>query len=54
MVLFISHRFATVHRADHIVVLLEGQVAEQGPHDELMAIGGLYAELYTLQSEQFA
>jgi ATP-binding cassette, subfamily B, bacterial len=54
MVLFISHRFATVHRADHILVLLEGQVAEQGTHDELMALGGLYAELYTLQAQQFA
>jgi ATP-binding cassette, subfamily B, bacterial len=54
MVLFISHRFATVHRADHILVMLEGQVAERGTHDELMALRGLYAELYTLQAEHFA
>jgi ATP-binding cassette, subfamily B, bacterial len=54
MVLFISHRFATVHRADHIVVMLEGRVAEHGTHDELMAMHGLYAELYSLQAEQFS
>jgi ATP-binding cassette, subfamily B, bacterial len=54
MVLFISHRFATVHRADHILVMLEGQVAERGTHQELMALRGLYAELYTLQAEQFS
>jgi ATP-binding cassette, subfamily B, bacterial len=54
MVLFVSHRFATVHQADHIVVLLEGQVAEHGTHEELLSLGGLYAELYTLQAEQFS
>ena len=54
MVVFISHRFATVRRADQIIVLLEGQVAEQGDHDELMALGGVYAELYSLQAEQFS
>ena len=54
MVVFISHRFATVRRADQIIVLLEGQVAEQGNHDELMALGGVYAELYSLQAEQFS
>ena len=54
MVLFISHRFATVHRADHIIVLINGLIVEQGKHADLMALGGVYAELYTLQAEQFA
>lgn len=54
MVLFISHRFATVHRADHIIVLINGLIVEQGTHAELMELGGVYAELYTLQAGQFA
>lgn len=54
MVLFISHRFATVHRADHIIVLINGLIVEQGKHAELMNLGGVYAELYTLQADQFA
>jgi ATP-binding cassette subfamily B protein len=53
MVVFISHRFATVRRADQILVLLDGRVAERGAHEELMALGGVYAELYSIQSEQF-
>ena len=53
MVVFISHRFATVRRADQILVLLDGRVVERGAHDELMALGGVYAELYSIQSEQF-
>jgi ATP-binding cassette, subfamily B, bacterial len=54
LVVFISHRFATVRRADQIIVLLDGQVAEHGKHDDLMALGGVYAELYSLQAEQFS
>jgi ATP-binding cassette subfamily B protein len=54
MVVFISHRFATVRRADHIIVLLDGRIAEQGNHDDLMAIGGVYAELYEMQAERFS
>ena len=54
MVLFISHRFATVHRADHIIVLIGGRVAEEGNHADLMAQGGVYSELYALQADQFA
>jgi ATP-binding cassette subfamily B protein len=54
MVVFISHRFATVRRADQILVLLDGRVVERGDHDELMAIGGVYAELYSIQSDHFA
>lgn len=53
MVVFISHRFATVRRADLILLLLDGRVAERGTHDELMALGAVYAELYTMQAEQF-
>lgn len=48
--LFISHRFSTVRGADRIIVLDDGQVVEQGTHDDLMAADGLYADLYRLQS----
>ena len=49
MVLLISHRFSTVRMANRIVVLQEGGIAEEGTHDELLAAGGLYAELYRTQ-----
>ncbi|MBM7075023.1 ABC transporter ATP-binding protein [Micromonospora humida] len=52
--ILISHRFATVRRADHIVVLAQGRVVEQGSHAELLARGGRYARLFTLQAERFA
>lgn len=45
----VSHRFSTVRMADHIVVLDGARVVEQGSHVELLAHGGLYAELYRLQ-----
>ena len=49
----ISHRFSTVRRADRIVVLDGGRISEQGSHDELMAAGGQYAELFALQARRF-
>ena len=51
--LLISHRFSTVRSADRIYVLHEGQVVEQGSHDELMAQGGRYAELFDLQASSY-
>lgn len=45
----ISHRVSTVRHADQILVLRDGRLAEQGTHDELLALGGLYADLYQRQ-----
>jgi ATP-binding cassette, subfamily B, bacterial len=52
--LIISHRFSTVRTADRIYVLDHGRVAEHGSHDELMALGGQYAELFTLQASAYS
>jgi ATP-binding cassette, subfamily B, bacterial len=51
--LLISHRFSTVRMADLIVVLAGGKVTERGTHEELMALDGLYAELYSLQARAY-
>ncbi|HEV2251554.1 MAG TPA: ABC transporter ATP-binding protein [Streptosporangiaceae bacterium] len=52
-VLLISHRFSTVRAADRIYVLREGSVVESGTHSELLALGGTYAELFTLQASPY-
>lgn len=51
--ILISHRFSTVRQADRIVVLEHGRVLEHGSHDELMALGGRYAELFELQARAY-
>jgi ATP-binding cassette subfamily B protein len=49
----ISHRFASVRRADRIAVLDAGRITELGSHEELLAAGGTYAHMFSLQSERF-
>ena len=47
--IIIAHRISTVQHADHIVVLDEGRVAEEGTHDELVTCDGIYADMYRRQ-----
>ena len=47
--LIIAHRLSTVERADRILVLESGWIVETGNHAELLAKGGVYADLYRLQ-----
>jgi len=51
--LLISHRFSSVRTADRIYVLEAGAVVESGSHDELMALSGLYSELFQLQARAY-
>jgi ATP-binding cassette, subfamily B, bacterial len=50
MAVLISHRFSTVRMADRILVLAGGEIQEQGTHEQLLALGGRYAELFELQA----
>ncbi len=52
--ILISHRLSTVRPADRIVLLRGGRVAEDGTHDELLALGGDYARFFTTQAAAFA
>ena len=51
--IIISHRFSTVRRADHIIVLEKSKIMEQGSHEELLELGGQYATLFKLQAEGY-
>ena len=53
MALFISHRFSTVRMAERIIVLENGNIAEEGSHDKLMTLGGRYAEMFDLQASSY-
>ncbi len=53
-ILIITHRLASARHADRIYVLHHGRLIEQGNHADLMALGGQYAELYSLQAAQYA
>jgi ATP-binding cassette subfamily B protein len=50
MAVLISHRFSTVRMADRILVLAGGSIQEQGTHEQLLSLGGRYAELFELQA----
>ena len=52
-VIAIAHRLSTIAAMDRLIVLDEGRIVEQGSHDELVASGGLYAELWARQSGGF-
>jgi ATP-binding cassette subfamily B protein len=53
MALLISHRFSTVRMADEILVLENGRIAERGGHNQLMALGGRYSEMFELQASSY-
>jgi ABC-type multidrug transport system fused ATPase/permease subunit len=50
--IIISHELSLIRDADKIIVIKEGQIEQMGTHDELIRAGGLYANLYAMQSGQ--
>jgi len=53
LVVFVSHRFATVRSADLVLVLDQGEVVEMGSHPELMSKQGLYHDMFMLQAQRY-
>jgi ATP-binding cassette subfamily B protein len=53
MSLLISHRFSTVRMADRVLVLANGEIAEEGRHEQLLKDGGRYAEMFELQAANY-
>lgn len=53
ILIFISHRFSTVRRAEKILLLNNGTITEQGKHEELMNLNGKYARLFALQAKSY-
>lgn len=51
--IIVSHRFSTVRKADRIVVLESGRVVQEGPHEDLVKIDGLYRSMFLAQAERF-
>jgi len=51
--IFISHRLSTVRRADRILVLVHGQIAEAGSHEALIENAGVYASLFETQARHY-
>ena len=51
MLFVIAHRLSTVRNANAIMVLEQGEIIERGDHDDLLALGGRYYELYTGKKE---
>lgn len=52
-VIFISHRLSTTKNADRIIMLADGEIIEEGSHEELMALHGRYAEMFDMQAEKY-
>ena len=52
-IIYISHRFSTVRRANRIIVFENGVMKEDGAHDDLLAKGGTYAKLYEEQAKWY-